>query len=83
VIYRVEPFYPRAALQQRVEGAVGIRATVGKDGRVRNLRVLSGPAPLTAAALDAAQYWRYIPALKNGEPVETEEEISIEFQLTR
>ena len=83
VIYRVEPFYPRAALQQRVEGAVRIRATVGKDGRVKNLRVISGPAPLTAAALDAAQYWRYIPALKNGEPVETEEEISIEFQLTR
>ena len=83
VIYRVEPFYPRAALQQRVEGVVRIRATVGKDGRAKNLRVLSGPAPLTAAALDAAQYWRYIPALKNGEPVETEEEISIEFQLTR
>jgi TonB family protein len=83
VIYRVEPFYPRAALQQRVEGAVRIHATVGKDGRVKNLRVISGPAPLTAAALDAAQYWRYIPALKNGEPVETEEEINIEFQLTR
>ncbi len=81
VIYRVEPFYPRTALEQRVEGTVRIHATVGQDGRVRNLRVVSGPALLTSAALDAAQYWRYIPSLRNGEPIETEEEISIEFHF--
>jgi protein TonB len=81
VIYRVEPFYPRAALEQRVEGTVRIHATVGQDGRVRNLKVVSGPALLTSAALDAAQYWRYIPSLRNGEPIETEEEISIEFHF--
>ena len=81
-IYRVEPFYPRVALQQRVEGTVKIRATVDRDGKVKNLKVISGPALLTASALDAAQYWRYIPSLRNGEPIETEEEISIEFHLT-
>jgi hypothetical protein len=36
---------------------------------------------LTSAALDAAQYWRYIPALRNGEPYETEQDISINFHL--
>lgn len=81
VIYRVEPFYPRAALEQQVEGTVRIHVTVDKDGRVRNLKVVSGPAPLTSAAVDAAQYWRYIPSLRNGEPIETEEEINIEFHL--
>jgi TonB family protein len=81
-IYRVEPFYPRVALQQGVEGTVKIRATVDRDGKVKNLKVISGPALLTASALDAAQYWRYIPSLRNGEPIETEEEISIEFHLT-
>jgi len=81
LIYRVEPFYPKEALQQRVEGTVKIRATVGQDGRVKNLRVVSGPASLTSAALSAAQYWRYVPALRNGEPVETDEDISIEFHL--
>lgn len=81
LIYRVEPFYPRDALRQRVEGTVRIHATVGQDGRVKNLRVVSGPASLTSAALDAAQYWRYIPALRNGEPVEMDEDISIEFHL--
>ena len=81
LIYRVEPFYPKEALQQRVEGIVKIHATVGQDGRVKNLRVISGPASLTSAALSAAQYWRYVPALRNGEPIETDEDISIEFHL--
>lgn len=81
LIYRVEPFYPKEALQQRVEGTVKICATVGQDGRVKNLRVLSGPASLTSAALSAAQYWRYVPALRNGDPIETDEDISIEFHL--
>jgi len=81
LIYRVEPFYPKEALQQRVEGTVKIHATVGQDGRVKNLRVISGPASLTSAALGAAQYWRYVPALRNGEPIETDEDISIEFHL--
>ena len=81
LIYRVEPFYPKEALQQRVEGTVKIHATVGQDGRVKNLRVINGPASLTSAALSAAQYWRYVPALRNGEPIETDEDISIEFHL--
>ena len=81
LIYRMEPFYPKEALQQRVEGTVKIHATVGQDGKVKNLRVISGPASLTAAALDAAQYWRYVPALRNGQPVETDEDVSIEFHL--
>jgi TonB family protein len=81
LIYRVEPFYPKEALQQRVEGTVKIHATVGQDGRVKNLRVVSGPASLTSAALSAAQYWRYVPAIRNGEPIETDEDISIEFHL--
>ena len=81
LIYRVEPFYPKEALRQRVEGTVKIHATVGQDGRVKNLRVISGPASLTSAALSAAQYWRYVPALRNGEPIETDEDINIEFHL--
>ena len=81
LIYRVEPFYPRDAVQQRVEGTVKIHAVVAQDGHVKNLKVVGGPPSLTSAALDAAQYWRYIPALRNGEPVESEEDINIEFHL--
>ncbi len=83
LIYRVEPIYPRPALQAGVEGTVKIHATVGRDGSVKNLKVVSGPALLTSAAVEAAEYWRYIPALRNGEPVETDADISVEFHLPR
>jgi TonB family protein len=83
LIYRVEPIYPRSALQLGIEGTVKIHATVGRDGTVKNLKVVSGPSLLTSAAMDAAQYWRYIPALRNGEPIETDAEISIEFHRPR
>ena len=83
LIYRVEPIYPRAALHAGVEGTVKIHATVGQDGSVKNLRVVSGPDLLTSAAIEAARYWRYIPALRNGEPIETDADISVEFHLPR
>lgn len=79
LVYRVEPFYPREAMLQHVEGTVKIHLTVGQDGKVKNLNIVSGPSLLTSAALDAAQYWRYIPALHNGNPVESEADILIEF----
>jgi len=81
LIYRVEPIYPRAALHAGVEGTVKIHATVGREGAVKNLKVVSGPDLLAPAAIEAAQYWRYIPALRNGEPVETDADISVEFHL--
>lgn len=81
LIYSFYPVYPRDALQQGVEGTVVVHATVEQNGTVKNLRVVSGPALLTSAALDAAQYWRYIPALRNGRPYETETDISIDFHL--
>jgi len=83
LIYRVEPIYPKSASQVGVEGTVKIHATVGHDGSVKNLKVVSGPSSLTSAAIDAAQYWRYIPALRNGEPIESEIDISIDFQRPR
>jgi TonB family protein len=79
--YRVEAAYPMEALEQRVEGVVKIQQVVGADGRVRSVKLLSGPAILAPAALDAARYWRYLPALLNGQPVETEQDIQIDFRL--
>lgn len=79
--YRVEPVYPAEALQQRVEGAVKIQQVVGTDGIVRSVKLLSGPPMLATAALEAARYWRYLPALLNGQPVETEQDIEIQFHL--
>ncbi len=83
LLYRVEPLYPRAAKERRVEGTVTIHLEIGADGKVQNLRELSGPSLLVPAALEAAREWRFIPALLNGQPVGAEKDVSIVFQLPR
>jgi len=83
LLYRVEPLYPRAAKERRVEGTVTIHLQIGADGKVQNLRELSGPSLLVPAALEAAREWRFIPALLNGQPVGAEKDVSIVFQLPR
>jgi protein TonB len=83
LLYRVEPLYPREAREQRIEGTVMVHLQIGTDGRVRSSRELSGPAPLVPSALAAVREWRFIPALLNGQPVDSEKDVSIEFQLSR
>lgn len=79
--YRVEPVYPADAVQQRVEGTVKIHQVVAADGSVRSVKLISGPELLSAPAMEAAQHWRYLPALLNGQPVETELDIQVDFRL--
>lgn len=79
--YRVEPEYPLELQQQRIEGAVKIHLVIGPDGRVRSTKLLSGSPLLAPAAMEAAKYWQYLPALLNGQPVESEQDIEIEFRL--
>jgi TonB family protein len=83
LLYRVEPTYPREAEERHIEGAVRMRALIGKDGRVLKVELVSGPPLLVEAAMNAARDWRYIPAILNGQPVETKEDISIDFRLPR
>ncbi len=83
LIYRVEPVYPDTAKKNGIEGVVKIHETVRTDGTVRSIKVVSGPKPLALAALDAAQYWRYMPALLNGQPIETDQDIEITFRLPK
>ena len=82
LLYRVEAVYPPEAAQRHIEGTVKLRAVINRDGRVMGLGVVSGPPLLVPAALRAAREWRYIPALLNGEPVEGETDIAIQFRLS-
>ncbi len=79
--YRVDPVYPAEATRNGMQGTVEIHESVSADGTVRSLKLVSGPPPLASAALDAARYWRYIPALLNGQPVDDEQDIEIVFRL--
>jgi protein TonB len=82
LIHDVTPQYPPEAGRQRIEGTVVLMAVIGKDGAVRDVRVESGPPLLAQAAIDAVRQWRYKPYFLNGEPVEVDSHITINFTLS-
>jgi outer membrane biosynthesis protein TonB len=59
--------------------AVVLRAHLGKDGSVQQLGVVSGPPALREAAIEAAKNWYYSPRYRDGQPVESEIEIVVNF----
>jgi TonB family protein len=81
LLKKVQPAYPPTALRMRIEGPVKLLATVGKTGNVTDVKVVSGDQLLTQSALDAVKQWKYKPYLLNGDPVEIQTEISINFKL--
>jgi len=78
----VEPVYPPLARNARVQGQVVLTAIISKDGTIQDVRVLGGHPLLVQAALDAVRQWRYKPYLLNGEPVEVETTVTVNFTLT-
>jgi protein TonB len=83
LIHDVAPTYPPEAGRARIEGTVVLLAVIGKDGSVQDVRVESGLPILAQAAMDAVKQWRYKPYLFNGEPVEVDSQITINFTLSR
>jgi periplasmic protein TonB len=81
LIHDVKPQYPSIARAARVSGQVVLQATIGKDGGIQNLRVVNGHPMLVQSALDAVRQWRYKPYFLNGEPVEVETQITVNFTL--
>jgi protein TonB len=77
------PVYPPIAKVAGIEGTVVLAATISKTGTIENLRVVSGPAMLQQAALDAVKSWLYRPYLLDGEPVEVETTVNVVFSLGR
>lgn len=81
LIHKVQPMYPPLARSARIQGQVVLQAVIGKDGTIQNLRAVSGHPMLTPSAIDAVKQWRYKPYFLNGEPVEVDTQITVNFTL--
>ena len=82
LIHQIAPQYPPLARQARIQGTVVLQAVIGKDGTVQGLHVISGHPMLTQAAMEAVKQWRYRPYSLNGEPVEVDTQINVNFTLS-
>ena len=74
--------YPPLARSVRVQGAVVLAALIGKEGTIENLRLVSGHPMLVPAAIAAVSQWRYRPYILNGEAIEVETQITVNFVLS-
>lgn len=83
LLYQPSPEYPRIARAARIQGQVLLKAMISRDGRIENLQAISGHPMLIPPAIRAVQQWRYRPYLLNGEPVEVETDITVNFLLTQ
>jgi protein TonB len=82
LIHDVAPQYPPEAGRARIEGTVVLLAVIGTDGSVKDVRVENGLPILAQAAIDAVRQWRYKPYMIDGEPVEVDSRITINFTLS-
>ena len=82
VSHPVNPDYPLLARQMKVQGSVILQALIGRDGSIQDLRVVSGPAILAAAAREAVKQWRFKPYLQDGSPIETQARIIVNFTIS-
>ncbi len=78
----VEPDYPMLAKQMKVQGSVVLQVLIDRGGNIEDLHVLSGPAILSSAAMQAVKQWRFRPYYLSGEPVETQARITVNFTIS-
>jgi periplasmic protein TonB len=78
----VSPNYPLLARQMKVQGSVIMQALISREGTIQDLQVLSGPAILAAAAREAVKQWRFKPYFQEGQAVETQAKITVNFTIS-
>jgi TonB family protein len=81
LIHQVSPVYPKAALAMRIDGTVELTTTISKSGDITHVKIVSGDPQLAKAAADAVKQWKYKPYLLNGEPVDIQTVVTVNFKL--
>lgn len=77
----IRPVYPPIAKTAGISGTVVVEAVISKAGAIESLHVVSGPEMLRNAALDAIRAARYQPFRLNGEPIDIQTTITVNFRL--
>jgi periplasmic protein TonB len=83
LVRRVEPKYPPLAIAARIQGSVVLAAVISKAGTIENLKLVSGHPMLVPASIDAVRQWQYRPYVLNGEVIEVETQITVNFTLSQ
>ena len=80
-VTQVAPIYPAFARDAGITGIVTLHVLVGKDGRVKDVKVIKGVTGLNEAAVTAIKQWVFKPALSNNKPVAVWVEVPMNFHF--
>jgi len=83
IIAKIQPVYPNEARTAGIQGTVILHAVIGMEGNPLQLRVMNNQIDpeLARAAVEAVSKWRYRPTLLNGDPIEVDTTIQVNFTL--
>ena len=81
LIHQVQPVYPPLARQARIQGDVIIDSVIDTQGRVTQMKVVSGSPLLVQSAIEALGQCRYQPTLLNGQPIAVDMLVTLHFTL--
>ena len=81
LVQKILPVYPDQALRTGLQGTVVLQALIGKDGMVRDLKLIRGSLLLGQAAFEAVRQWRYQPYFVNGHAVDAQTFVTVDFKL--
>ncbi len=81
LLTKVQPQYPQDAKDQHIQGVVVLQVIIDREGNVAHIQLISGHPQLAPAALEAVKQWKYRPYLLNGNPVEVDTQVQVNFTL--
>jgi TonB family protein len=82
VLSKPEPHYTEEARRNQVTGTVSLRVVFSRTGEVINIRAINTlPMGLTERAIAAARQIRFVPAMRNGQPVSVHMQLEYNFNL--
>ncbi len=81
-IHEVNPNYPgKPRKKKKASGRIVLLATVAPDGSVKDVFAESGDPSLVPAAIEAVRQWRYLPDMRNGSAIESQTQVTLEYDL--
>jgi len=80
LMFYAEPRFPKPKKGHELAETVKVRATIGQQGQVIDVKPVSGPPNLFPAAAKAIREWRYKPTLLNERPIQFQQDVTIEFR---
>ena len=82
IVTKIAPVYPPLARQAHIQASVVLRVHISKSGDVTDVHLISGHPMLAPAAIEAVKQWKYRPFLLNGDPVDVETQVTVNFTLS-